>query len=235
MLARGGQHDQALPTVCAVRPGPLQRLGQDAPPVPTCKKWRNDAATSSRPEAGDCQPSALPAAPKHAAAFDKRSKAILRCLQHYGFIKTDSLCDGLIPGTAIWGRVRRHHPSTRRRDCGVSVIAIALKHMLADGIDSDAIVAAVAEMEREMTSGVDRAAEKRREWDREGMRKQRNLSGGNRWNRVAAEPFPPRRSPRRSPTARQRSIGLLRLWPASAHGCSSSGRKMQRRRQRPEP
>ncbi|RVH74818.1 hypothetical protein CN198_01810 [Sinorhizobium meliloti] len=117
----------------------------------------------------------------------------------------------------------------------MSVIAAALKLMRADGMDSDAIVAAVAEMEREMTSGVDRAAEKRREWDREGVRKQRHLSGGNRWNRVAAaEPFPPRRSPRRSPIARQRSIGLLRLWPASAYGCSSSGRKMQRRRQRPE-
>ncbi|MBP2469055.1 hypothetical protein ACVMB3_006291 [Sinorhizobium meliloti] len=48
----------------------------------------------------------------------------------------------------------------------MSVIAAALKLMRADGMDSDAIVAAVAEMEREMTSGVDRAAEKRREWDR---------------------------------------------------------------------
>ncbi|WP_234836862.1 hypothetical protein [Sinorhizobium meliloti] len=76
----------------------------------------------------------------------------------------------------------------------MSVIATALKHMLADGMDSDAIVAAVAEMEREMTPGVDRASEKRREWDREGMRKQWNcaLSGGNRWKRVDAEPFPPR-------------------------------------------
>ncbi|RVM76366.1 hypothetical protein CN122_35425 [Sinorhizobium meliloti] len=88
----------------------------------------------------------------------------------------------------------------------MSVIATALKLMRADGMDSDAIVAAVAEMEREMTSGVDRAAGKRREWDREGMREQRNLSGGNRWNRVDAEPFPPRRSPRRLRTARQRSI-----------------------------
>ncbi|WP_234892160.1 hypothetical protein [Sinorhizobium meliloti] len=71
----------------------------------------------------------------------------------------------------------------------MSVIATALKHMLADGMDSDAIVAAVAEMEREMTPGVDRAAEKRREWDREGMRKQWNcaLSGGGGWNRVDAE------------------------------------------------
>lgn len=177
---------------------------------------------------------ALLSAPKHAAAFDKHSKRILDCLQHYGLIKNDTLCGRLILGRRSAGRVRGHHPSTRKRDCGVSVIAAALKLMRADGMDSDAIVAAVAEMEREMTSGVDRAAEKRREWDREGVRKQRNLSGGNRWNRVAAEPFPPRRSPRRSPIARQRSIGLLRLWPASAYGCSSSGRKMQRRRQRPE-
>ncbi|WP_234896376.1 hypothetical protein [Sinorhizobium meliloti] len=94
MLARGGQHDQALPTVCAVRPEPLQRLGQDAPPVPTCKKWRNDAATSSRPEAGDCQPSSAFGA-KHAAAFDKRSKTILDCIQHCGFIKSDNLCERL--------------------------------------------------------------------------------------------------------------------------------------------
>ncbi|RVH85067.1 hypothetical protein CN204_12550 [Sinorhizobium meliloti] len=102
----------------------------------------------------------------------------------------------------------------------MSVIATALKHMLADSMDSDAIVAAVAELEREMTPGVDRASEKRREWDREGMRKQWNcaLSGGNRWKRVDAEPFPPRRSPRRSPTRRQRSTALLRLWPTSAHG-----------------
>ncbi|WP_234836829.1 hypothetical protein [Sinorhizobium meliloti] len=49
----------------------------------------------------------------------------------------------------------------------MSVIAADLKLMRADGMDSDAIVAAVAEMEREMTSGVDRAADKRREWDRE--------------------------------------------------------------------
>lgn len=35
----------------------LQRLGQDRRPSPSCKKWRNDAGYSSRPEAGDCQPS----------------------------------------------------------------------------------------------------------------------------------------------------------------------------------
>ncbi len=64
----------------------------------------------------------------------------------------------------------------------MSAIATALKHMRAGGMDSDAIVAAVAEMEREMTPGADHAAEKRRLWDHEGMRKQRNcaLSGGNR-------------------------------------------------------
>ncbi|MCO5962338.1 DNA replication protein [Sinorhizobium meliloti] len=63
----------------------------------------------------------------------------------------------------------------------MSVIATALKHMLAAGMDPEAIVAAVAEMEREMAPDVDRAAEKRREWDRERKRKQRNsaLSGGS--------------------------------------------------------
>ncbi|MDW9568083.1 DNA replication protein [Sinorhizobium meliloti] len=63
----------------------------------------------------------------------------------------------------------------------MTVIATALKHMLAAGMDPAAIVAAVAEMEREMAPAADRAAEKRREWDRERKRKQRNsaLSGGS--------------------------------------------------------
>lgn len=62
----------------------------------------------------------------------------------------------------------------------MSVIATALKHMLAAGMDHDAIVAAVAEMEREAVPAVDRAADKRREWDRQRKRNQRNstLSGG---------------------------------------------------------
>jgi hypothetical protein len=63
----------------------------------------------------------------------------------------------------------------------MSVIATALKHMLAAGMDPEAIVAAVAEMEREMAPTSDLAAEKRREWDRERKRKQRNsaMSGGS--------------------------------------------------------
>lgn len=63
----------------------------------------------------------------------------------------------------------------------MSIIATALRHMLAAGMDHDAIVAAVAEMEREVEAPVDRAAEKRREWDRERKRKQRNsvISGGS--------------------------------------------------------
>ncbi|PTD28910.1 hypothetical protein CN151_03905 [Sinorhizobium meliloti] len=40
-------------------------------------------------------------------------------------------------------------------------------------------------------------------------------TGGIGWK---LRPFPPLRSPRRSPTRRQRSIALLRLWPMSAHG-----------------
>ncbi|WP_234782340.1 DNA replication protein [Sinorhizobium americanum] len=53
--------------------------------------------------------------------------------------------------------------------------------MLAAGMDHDAIVAAVAEMERDIAPAVDHAADKRREWDRERKRKQRNssLSGGS--------------------------------------------------------
>lgn len=63
----------------------------------------------------------------------------------------------------------------------MTIIATALKHMLAAGMEPEAIVAAVAEMERDMVPAVDRAAEKRREWDRERKRKQRNsaLSGGS--------------------------------------------------------
>lgn len=60
----------------------------------------------------------------------------------------------------------------------MSVIASALKHMLAAGMPADAIVAAVAEMEAQMQAGApDPVAEKRRRYDRERKRNAK-LSGG---------------------------------------------------------
>ena len=52
----------------------------------------------------------------------------------------------------------------------VTPIAVAVKYMLAAGIDAETIVTAVAEMES--ASPKDEAAERRRAWDRE--RKKRN-------------------------------------------------------------
>jgi len=53
----------------------------------------------------------------------------------------------------------------------MSVIASALKHMLASGMPHDAIIAAVAEMEASI--GKDPVAEKRREYDRNRRRTER--------------------------------------------------------------
>ncbi|WP_416463986.1 hypothetical protein [Sphingomonas sp. VDB2] len=55
----------------------------------------------------------------------------------------------------------------------MSVIASALKHMLAAGMPADAIVAAVAEMEASMAVPRDPVAEKRREYDRDRKRAER--------------------------------------------------------------
>ncbi|WP_145201363.1 DnaT-like ssDNA-binding domain-containing protein [Sphingobium sp. B2] len=55
----------------------------------------------------------------------------------------------------------------------MSVIASALKHMLAAGMPADAIVAAVAEMEASMAVPSDPVAEKRREYDRNRRREER--------------------------------------------------------------
>lgn len=52
----------------------------------------------------------------------------------------------------------------------MSLIAEALKHMLAAGMDHDAIVAAVAAMDDARAIGKDPVAEKRRAWDRERKR-----------------------------------------------------------------
>jgi hypothetical protein len=55
----------------------------------------------------------------------------------------------------------------------VSIIASALKHMLAAGMPADAIVAAVAEMEANMAVPSDPVADKRREYDRNRRRNER--------------------------------------------------------------
>lgn len=56
----------------------------------------------------------------------------------------------------------------------MSVIASALKHMLASGMPHDAIIAAVAEMEATMAK--DPVAEKRRAYDRERKRAERDAA-----------------------------------------------------------
>jgi len=60
----------------------------------------------------------------------------------------------------------------------VTIIATAVKHLMAAGVTGDALIAAIAEMEAELRP-VDPAAEKRRAWDRERKRRQREeMSGG---------------------------------------------------------
>jgi len=60
----------------------------------------------------------------------------------------------------------------------VTIIATAVKHLMAAGVTGDALIAAIAEMEAELRP-VDPAAEKRRAWDRERKRRQREeVSGG---------------------------------------------------------
>lgn len=55
----------------------------------------------------------------------------------------------------------------------MTVIATALKHMLAAGMPHDAIVAAIAEMEASAAPAVDPVAERRREYDRKRKREVR--------------------------------------------------------------
>jgi hypothetical protein len=65
----------------------------------------------------------------------------------------------------------------------MSIIATAVKHLMAAGVTGDALVAAIAEMEAASDTTarlVDQAAEKRRAWDRERKRRQkaeRNSTG----------------------------------------------------------
>lgn len=58
----------------------------------------------------------------------------------------------------------------------MSVIAAALKYMLASGMPADAIVAAVAEMEANIVVPRDPVADKRREYDRNRRREERAVA-----------------------------------------------------------
>lgn len=62
----------------------------------------------------------------------------------------------------------------------MSVIATALKHMLAAGLPADAIIAAVAEMETAMQQAVPQTLAKKRERDRIRMRTKRAEDGDSR-------------------------------------------------------
>ncbi|MDW9415171.1 RusA family crossover junction endodeoxyribonuclease [Sinorhizobium meliloti] len=70
---------------------------------PTYKKWRNDAGYFIKtPKQTIDQPFALHVALRRQNMrqdIDNRSKAILDCLQHYGIIKNDNLCERL---TMCW-------------------------------------------------------------------------------------------------------------------------------------
>jgi hypothetical protein len=58
----------------------------------------------------------------------------------------------------------------------VSVIATAVKHLLAAGVTGDALVDAIAEMEAAQPK--DATADRRRAWDRERKRQQREMVSG---------------------------------------------------------
>lgn len=64
----------------------------------------------------------------------------------------------------------------------MSIIATAVKHLLAAGVTGDALVAAIAEMEAAKPAKVDEAAERRRAYDRDrkrnGSKKSRKSSTG---------------------------------------------------------
>ncbi|MBX5206711.1 RusA family crossover junction endodeoxyribonuclease [Rhizobium sp. NZLR11] len=71
----------------------------------TYKKWRTDAGYFIKPPAAPISvPFSLHIALKRQNVrqdIDNRSKAILDCLQHYGVIKNDNLCERL---TMIWSQ-----------------------------------------------------------------------------------------------------------------------------------
>jgi hypothetical protein len=60
----------------------------------------------------------------------------------------------------------------------MSIIATALKHLIAAGVSGDDLVRAVAEMEAAQPASIDRVAEKRRAYDRDRKRKVKRISGG---------------------------------------------------------
>lgn len=60
----------------------------------------------------------------------------------------------------------------------MSIIAVAVKHLIAAGVTGDALVAAIAEMEDARPAQVDAVAERRRAYDRERKRNKPKNSGG---------------------------------------------------------
>ena len=62
-------------------------------------------------------------------------------------------------------------------DAGVSIIATALKHMIAAGMSGNDLVRAVAEMEAALPAPVDQVAEKRRAYDRQRKREKKRSGG----------------------------------------------------------
>lgn len=74
----------------------------------------------------------------------------------------------------------------------MSIIATAVKHLMAAGVTGDALIAAIADMEANMPTPVDAVAEKRRAYDRERKRNER-MSGGNpvdSADKAETTPFP---------------------------------------------
>lgn len=60
----------------------------------------------------------------------------------------------------------------------MSIIATAVKHLIAAGVTGDALVQAIAEMEAAQPVKVDAVAEKRRAYDRQRKRRVKDNSGG---------------------------------------------------------
>lgn len=72
----------------------------------------------------------------------------------------------------------------------MSVIATAVKYLLAAGVTGDALVEAIAEMEAAQPAKIDHAAENRRAYDRERKRRKKSLSTGIPVDRVESAPPP---------------------------------------------
>lgn len=75
----------------------------------------------------------------------------------------------------------------------MSIIATAVRHLMAAGVTGEALVAAIADMEANQAPAVDPVAEKRRAYDRE--RKRNKVSGGIPVESAESAEFTPSLSP----------------------------------------